>query len=149
MSQDGVVITVEVRVLGRRKPALASRRIQLSALPPDANRVLRLRDLLTCVVRDEVRSCERRQEEHRLIRVLSPDQLDRAALTGKIISGGRGEAAAPVDEDAAVAMALQAFVDGLYFVFLDGTQQQDLGAEVTLRPESTMTFVRLVALAGG
>lgn len=153
MSLDGVVITVEARVLGQRKPVLANRRIDLSAAPPaglDSSGVLRLRDLLACVVREEVRAFDQRQEERRLIKVLSPDQLDQAAATGKIVSGGMNEAAAtPVDEDAAVATALQAFVDGLYFVFLDGVQQQDLDADVTLRPESTMTFIRLVALAGG
>jgi hypothetical protein len=54
-----------------------------------------------------------------------------------------------VDDDVAVAVALQAFEDGLYFVFLDGQQQEDLDAEVRLRPDSTLTFIRLVALAGG
>jgi hypothetical protein len=54
-----------------------------------------------------------------------------------------------VNEDAAVTTALQAFTDGLYFVFLDDVQQQDLDAEVLVRPESRLTFIRLVALPGG
>ena len=42
-----------------------------------------------------------------------------------------------------------AFGDGLFLVLLDGRQETDLDARVEVGPGSTVTFVRLVALAGG
>jgi hypothetical protein len=150
---DETVITVEARVAGQRKPLVAGRKVAL-AMPPaggSGGEALRLRDVLTQVVQQEVRAFTQRQEERRLVRVLSPDEIDRAAASGKIAMGGVEDRStgAPVSEETAVAVALQAFTDGLYFVFLDGRQQEDLDAAVVLRPASTLTFIRLVALAGG
>ncbi len=41
------------------------------------------------------------------------------------------------------------FVDGFYFVFIDDEQQQYLDGEVYLKPNTHVTFLRLVPLAGG
>ena len=41
------------------------------------------------------------------------------------------------------------FIDGLYYVFLDDVQQENLDERVYLKPNSRLTFLRLVALAGG
>jgi hypothetical protein len=54
-----------------------------------------------------------------------------------------------VDEAAAVANALQAFEDGLYYVFVEDAHQTALDEPVRLRDGSRVTFLRLVALAGG
>jgi hypothetical protein len=54
-----------------------------------------------------------------------------------------------VDGEEAVAAALQAFEDGLYLVILDGEEQAELDREVSLQPDSHVTCVRVVMLAGG
>lgn len=152
MPTEGAVITVNARIAGQRRPVLANWRVPLPAPPTDGADagIVRLRDLLAHIVRQEVHAFQRRQQEQRVIRILSPDQIQQAATTGKIAMGGVDESASQsVDEETAVATALQAFTDGLYFVFLDHQQQQDLDAEVRPRPESALTFIRLVALAGG
>jgi hypothetical protein len=46
-------------------------------------------------------------------------------------------------------VALQAFEDQLYFVFIDGVQQQHLDQPVRVQSGSRVLFVRLVPLAGG
>jgi hypothetical protein len=109
-----------------------------------------LRDLLTYIVRQEVHAFEQRRSERRLLRVLSPQEIGAAASQGKIAMGGaERESQHPVDEEAAVEVALQGFLDGLYLVFIDGQQQRDLAALVQLAPTSTLLFLRLVALVGG
>jgi hypothetical protein len=151
----GAVLTVEAKVVGQRKPAISGWQVPLPALlaadRADTGGYPRLRDLLAGIVRQEALAFRQRQGERRLVRVLSPAGIQQVAATGKIDMGGPRElqAETEVDDDAAVAVALQAFEDGLYFVFLDGQQQEDLDAEVRLRPDSTLTFIRLVALAGG
>jgi hypothetical protein len=148
---DGSLITVEARVVGRRKPLIAGRQVSLVLPPGDAGAgaELRLRDLLTLVVRQEVQAFAQRSEEQRLIRVLSPDQISEGVAKGKVSMGGVESADPPISEETSVTVALQGFIDGLYFVFLDDRQQEDLDAVVSLQPESTLTFIRLVALAGG
>ena len=54
-----------------------------------------------------------------------------------------------VDLETAVGVALQGFVDGLYYVFVDGQQQRDLDGYVQLGAEAHLTFLRLTPLAGG
>src|SRR2546430_1827868 len=118
----GAVITVEAKVLGQRKPAISGWQVALPALPAadraDTGGYPRLRDLLAGIVRQEALAFRQRQEERRLVRVLSsPAIIQQAAATGKIDMGGSRElqAQSEVDDDAAVAAALQAFEDGLYF----------------------------------
>jgi hypothetical protein len=148
-------ITVEAKVIGRHQPAVSGWRVPLPEPPAGedgrGDGALRLRELLAAIVRQEVTAFRQRQEERRLACVLSPDAIQQGAIAGKIDMGGPREARTgdEVDEDAAVAVALQAFEDGLYVVFLDGRQHDDLDAPVWPRPDSTLTFIRLVALAGG
>jgi hypothetical protein len=54
-----------------------------------------------------------------------------------------------VSEDEAISMALQAFEHGLYYVFIDNVQYEDLNQTVFLAEDSHIMFVRLIALAGG
>jgi hypothetical protein len=108
-----------------------------------------LREFISAVVRQEVAAFRERQEQRQVLRALTAAQIAEGAAKGKIDSGGRPETETAVDEAAAVANALQAFEDGLYYVFVDDAQQTALGEPVRLRDGSRVTFLRLVALAGG
>lgn len=107
-----------------------------------------LRDLIDGIVRQEVAAFRERQEERRLFQVLSQREIAQGTERGVIDPGGR-DLEGEVDVETAVATALQAFEDGLYYVFVDDRQQVELDAVLTVQPDSTVTFVRLVALAGG
>jgi hypothetical protein len=134
---------VEVRVVGRRGPGIEPREL---AAPEE--RSLSLRDLLAHVVRGEVAAFGDRQELRRFVRVLSPDEIAAGAAAGKVDSGCRAPTG-PVDVEAAVATAIEAFADGLYLVLLDDDQVDDLDALVEVTPATRVRFVRLTALAGG
>lgn len=134
---------VEATVVGRAGAAIEPRSMELDWAAPAP-----LRDLIADVVRDEVRDYNARERRQRLIRVLTPDEIARGAAAGKIDSGGR-ETTGPAAAEEAVATALEAFADGLYFVFVDGVQVEHLDEPVTVAPDTRVRFVRLVALAGG
>jgi hypothetical protein len=142
------MLTIHGKAIGRKKPLFADWSIPL---PPDLadGRGLTLRDLIARIVRAEVAAFRDRQEERRLVRALTARQIEEGVAMGKVDMGGREEPPPPVDEAAAVAAALQAFEDGLYLVVLDGQEQRRLDQEVFLQPDSAVTFVRLVMLAGG
>jgi hypothetical protein len=152
-------LTLEAKVFGQRRPALPASEVTLDLVPDTsgAQALLTLRDLLTAVVMREVEAFGERQEQRKLTRVLLPEAIVRGAELGKIDPGGHAEERAALDAHdgqmasaaAAVAMALQAFEDRLYLVFVDGQQVQALDAPVALHSGSHLLFVRLVALIGG
>lgn len=142
-------LTLRAQVVGRRKPLVPDWSVPW---PPErgggGGEPLTLRALITRLVLEEVEAFRRRQTERRLVRVLSERQIDAGLERGRVDPGGR-DLMQSVDEDDAVATALQAFEDGIYLVILDGEEQRDLDRQVFVRPDSQLVFVRLVMLAGG
>lgn len=132
--------------MGKKKPLFADSSIPFPPEFGDGDHVT-LRDLITRIVVVEVRAFRDRQADRRLPRVLSAAEIDDQAERGKIDAGG-SELEQEVDEEQAVAGALQACEDGLYLVVIDDQEQRQLNAQVFLRPDSRVTFVRLVFLAG-
>ncbi len=141
------MIAIEARVPGRREALVPRWEVPP---PPEVERGdgLTLRELIGLTVRQELAAYAERRAEGRFTRVLTERQLDAGLASGRVDSGGRAVPAAPMPE-VAVATALEAFVDGLYLVLVDGTQHEDLDAQIMLGVDSTVTYVRLVALAGG
>jgi hypothetical protein len=142
------MVTISGKALGRKQPLFADYSI---AFPPDLRGDgdrLTLRDLIARIVRAEVEAFRERQKERKLFRVLTARQIEEGAEKGKIDMGGRN-LEQKVDEEAAIATALQAFEDGLYLVVIDGTEHKELDREVYLQPDSRVAFIRLTLLAGG
>jgi len=135
---------VEARVVGQRGSTIEPRRLDDVPAGPEVP----LRSLIDHIVRAEVSAYDARDRERRLVRVLSFDEIAAGALAGKIDSGGH-ERSGAADADTAVATALEAFDDGLYLVFVDGQQVEDLDTRVLTGPDTRIRFVRLTALAGG
>lgn len=137
------MLTVQTRATGRRSPLVPDRE-----LPTDGWGAQTLRELIERVVREEVAAFGERQAERRFLQVLTEQQIDLGSENGRLVAGGRAPGPR-ADPDVAVAVALQAFEDGLYLVLIDGRQQRKLDAQVNVGEETTLTFLRLVALAGG
>ncbi|PWU20003.1 MAG: hypothetical protein C5B50_04965 [Verrucomicrobia bacterium] len=139
-------LTLSARVAGRRRPLVPDWQMPW---PPDeaGGEGLTLRELITRIVREEVQAFEKRQEERKLVRILTETQIESGLEKGRVDSGGRN-LHQKVDADAAAGTALQAFEDGLYLVFLDDEEQRDLDKQVFLQHDSKLTFVRLALLAG-
>jgi hypothetical protein len=96
-----------------------------------------------------VQDFRERQNERQVFRALTARQVAEGAERGKIAAGGSDVPVQNVDEDEAVAVACQAFEDGLYLVVIDDEDQREIDRQIHLRPNSRVTFVRLTMLAGG
>ena len=138
---------VDVRALGRRKKLMDDFSVPLP--PGNGSDSRRLRDVIEGIVRTEVAAFRQRQEARRFLRALSPAEIDAAAAKGKVDSGGSERELQAVDVDEAIANALLAFEDGIYFVIIDGTQIESLDTEVRVVDDSRISFLRLTLLAGG
>ena len=141
--------TIVGKALGQKKPLFADFSIPL---PPDIREGeggLTLGKLIERIVRQQVAGFRQRQESRKLLRVFTARQIAEGVERGKIESGGSEVEPQQVDEEEAVATALQAYEDGLYLVVIDGQQPRSLEQEVFVSSESKITFVRLTLLAGG
>lgn len=136
-------LTVSGKVMGKSQPIFTDWQLSL-----DIDNEVTLRDLLTQIVRHDVANFAERQRQRRLMQVLSPAQINLGVEQGSVNLGG-SDLEQAVDVDEAIATALQAFSDGLYFVFLDEQQQGNLDDVVLLQPNSQLLFLRLVPLVGG
>ena len=137
-----LTLTISGKVLGKSQNLFTTWQMDL----PD--RSLMLAELLTEIVRAEIRAFGDRQAERRLTKVLGLVDIEAGVALGKIASGG-SELEQVVDVQGAVENALQAFKDGLYLVFIDDEQQEDLTAIVDLTANSELLFLRLTPLVGG
>lgn len=132
---------VETKMIGRRTP--------FERLPvelPDG--VYTLAGLLAQLVRQEVAAYQERQNRVGLLNVLTEPELKAGAAAGKVAAAPQARSGS-VDVHDATRVALRAFGDGLYYVFLDDVQIESLSQSLTLRPDSTLLLLRLTALAGG
>ena len=143
-----VIFTVEGKVVGQKQPVFSNWQMELPPVDPNHGDHLKLRDLISSIVVKEVEAFKTRQAERKLARVMSRQEIEQGAARGKVDPGERDLQQA-VHPDEAIAVALQAFEDGLYFVFVDEVQQTSLDSEVFLRTNSKVLFLRLTALVGG
>lgn len=143
-----IELTVEAKVVGQKRPLFTNWRVELPPLDENQGDHLKLRDLITSIVGKEVEAFRLRQAKRKLARVMSRPEIERGMLGGKVDPGER-DLQQQVNLHEAVAVALQAFEDGLYFVFIDDVQQTNLDGEVFLKTDSRVVFLRLTALVGG
>jgi hypothetical protein len=109
---------------------------------------LTLRELISLAVREELAAYSERRIERTFAQALSEQRIAAGRAAGRIDSGQR-HTAPPPSPEVAVGTALEAFEDGLFLVLVDGRQETKLDAQVFVSADSTVTFLRLVALAGG
>jgi hypothetical protein len=141
------MLTISGKAIGQKAPLFADWSIPF---PPDlSDSGVTLREIIARVVRAEVAAFRQRQRDRLVFRALTERQIAEAAKKGKVEMGGSEVPVQEVDEEAAVATACQAFEDGMFLVLIDGEEQRSLDAQVFLKPDSRVMFVRLTLLAGG
>jgi hypothetical protein len=143
-----ITLTVEGKVVGQKRPIFTDWHIELPPVEENNGERLKLRDLITSIVVKEVDAFMTRQEERKLARVMSRQEIEQGVESGKVGAGER-DLGQKVNIANSIAIALQAFEDGLYFVFIDEVQQTNLDSEVFLKANSKVVFLRLTALVGG
>ena len=141
-------VLLEGQQLGRKRPLFADRQIEVPENWLETDDGVTLRELLKHLVSLEVEAFQEGQERQQLFRVLSAEEIETGKAAGRISPEGKTEKQT-VDAQDAVQIAWQAFEDGLFFVIVDGEQIEALDEAVHLQENSSMKFVRLVALAGG
>lgn len=121
--------------------------LQSQFVPDTTNSVGKL---ITYLVEENVKAYNAKSIDIPLFRYLSNQELEDGAYTGKIGFGDRKNENIQ-DEASAVNNALQSFSDGIYRVLINGTEitsEADPNTPFPLKEGDTITFIRLVMLAG-
>ncbi len=142
------MIKIGAKITGAKKPFLKDREIELPREIAAPGSTADLGTLIGAIVREEVSSFHKRRQERKLVGILSREEIYDALETGKVAMGGQ-DTEQIIDPEKAVANALEAFEDGLYFVFIDGKQYCRLKDPVVLKEAGNVMFIRLISLSGG
>lgn len=101
-----------------------------------------IRELITLRVRAEVDRYNREQPE-RYYGLVQPSDVE------EMLNGPRTRSFRKISADAQVKIALDAFERQGFLVLLPAGQASSLDEEVTLYPDDSVSFLRLVPLIGG
>ncbi|WP_212004605.1 hypothetical protein [Chitinophaga sp. HK235] len=136
-------LIINAKQAGRKHALIEKQKIVIDDLPESPS----LRVLLNAVVKQQVTAYNDKPLEKNLLPFLSNEQIDSQTNTGKV---GFGAIYNENKADLAKAqdVALQAYEDGLFAVFADEEELQDLDRTFVLKPETVVTFIRLTFLAG-
>ena len=134
-------IKVNLKSLGKRKQSVKPVVYEMKEEPRT------VRELILAVTETGVREYNERMDAAELLRHLTKEEIEDQAQSGKVSFGvNYGEKKAKLQE--AQENAIQCFEDGIYRIFLDERQLEDLEEEISITEESVFTFVRLTMLAG-
>ncbi|NIG54720.1 hypothetical protein [Chitinophaga sp. Cy-1792] len=136
-------LLVNVKQLGRKHALIARQEIEIDDIGVNPT----LSDLLMAVVKQQVLAYNNRPTDKHILPFLSSDEVATQALSGKVGFGvNYNEQKADVVQ--AQETALLAFKDGMFAVFADEEELQDLEQTISLEPATVITFIRLTFLAG-
>jgi hypothetical protein len=150
---DTRTIDVESVVVGETRPGPSLGQVSIEL----ATGSIAIRDLIAMVVEEQVHDLLARRRLEALDAQLA---LDRQYLSAREVAdqAARGRVSMPspaaagrgaVNVAAQVAKALDGFERKVLRVVIDGRPAETLEERVALRPETKVTFLRLVPLVGG
>lgn len=136
-------LTIRVKQPGRKHALINDKKI----IVEDIGEHPVAKDLIAAVVQQQVNEYNSKPHEINLVPFLTDAATAEQAATGKV---GFGSIYSEKKADAAkaIAVALQAFEDGMFALFINDDEVTNLSDPITLNQTTVITFVRLTFLAG-
>lgn len=139
-------IKITVKQLGKKHPVLSEQKIEIAY--EDSN--ISLENLLELIVQQQVdafnaKSFELEDEDY--VKIPQDSYLNILTDTGKVGFGSIYNLK-KADVQKAQENAIQAFEDGMFAVFYNDEQLEDLTQTIDLSLQHPFTFIRLTFLAG-
>jgi hypothetical protein len=101
-----------------------------------------VRELIRTRVANEVRDYNLRQPEY-FRGLVQPTDAERSLNGSKIRKGRR------IDPEKQFELAIKAFYSNGFILLVNDRQVDELEGEIEIRPDTTVTFLKLVPLVGG
>lgn len=136
-------LTIKVKQAGRKHALIDNKIIHIE----DIGNYPTAEKLITAIVYQQVNEYNSKPTNINLVPFLTDDAVADQMSTGKI-SFGSIYNDTKADVSKAVSVALQAFKDGMFALFINEDEISDLSNEITINQTTPITFVRLTFLAG-
>jgi hypothetical protein len=136
-------LIVSAKQIGRKHPILDQKIIEIG----DIGHQPTLAVLISAVVTQQVQAYQSRGAEKSIFPIFNIEQIADQAQTGKVGFGAIYNETA-IDLNKSIATAIQAFEDGIFAVFADDLQINQLTDTINLTDKTVLTFIRLTFLAG-
>jgi len=137
-----MILTVQVKQAGQKR-LIGNHRIEVDDLPEPTT----IQDLLVALVAQQVALLQQKPDAEMIQGLLTKEDITAAVPSGKIGFGSVYNTQKP-DVESATATVFQAFEDGLFALFIDDVQYEQLNTTFELHETSVITLIRLVFLAG-
>lgn len=136
-----IKVYITVKSIGKKKNHLERKEWELMETPHT------LRALITDIVAHNVKRFNERQTDIPLVPYLTQSEVELQGAVGKVGFGALyNENKASADE--AICTAVVAFEDGLYRVFINDNEVEQLDSPLTVREGDDVAFIRFTMLAG-
>lgn len=137
-----MILKINLKQIGERRQKIAPVDFEYHPVPKTVRELI-VQTVISCVNSYNERA--RTGENH--TKALSERQVADMAGIGKIAFGiNYGGKEQPLDK--AIDNALQSFEDGIYRIFLNDSELEELDAEIDVSENDSLTFIRLTMLAG-
>lgn len=134
-------IVATVKSAGKKKAYFTKKALVLFNEPTT------LRELIIEVVRKNVQDFNNKEVDAPLMNYLTKNDIELQSATGKVGFGAHyNECKADVEE--AIGVAIQAFEDGLYKVYVREEEIEKLDAPLNCQEGDEVAFIKLIMLAG-
>ena len=134
-------VFVRMKSAGKHRDALEKREYELP------ERISTLRQLIVSVVDMEVAAYNSKGAEAAVTRFLTEAEIENDGQRGKI-GFDRIYSDKKADREKARTVALQAYADGLFRVFVNESERSGLEEAADVSEGDTLTFVRFAFLSG-
>lgn len=136
-----IKVNIYIKKAGKNRPEAAPVLYEY----PDT--IKTVRELVEETVRISLQNFEKKRSEAAILRMLSREEQQEKAKSGKIAFGALSDNARP-DFNRAVEIAWQCLEDGTAVLFVDGERKEKLDMPVFLQEGSELTFVKMAMLVG-
>jgi hypothetical protein len=133
---------VTAKQAGKKKDVIARTEYFLEEDPKT------LREFISAIVSKNVKEFNEKTGKENILGFLTQEDIDNhATQTGKV-GFGQLYSDQKADVNKSVENAIICFTDGIYKVFIDEQEIEDLDATINISPESSVIFIKLTMLAG-
>jgi len=95
----------------------------------------------------QVKALQEKKQQAELFAYLMPDDIDAQGAVGKVGFGAVYNEGVP-DLEVAMETAITAYEDGVYKVFLNDEELQELDESLVVKDGDNVVFIRFTMLAG-
>lgn len=133
---------ITAKQVGKKKDVIAKKEFLIDENPTT------LRDFISAIVRKNVKEYNEKAGKENILGFLTQEDIENnAGQTGKV-GFGQLYSDKKANVEKSIENAILCFTDGIYKVFINEQEIEDLNSNINITPETSVIFIKLTMLAG-